>query len=583
MSRTRILTVPQNAGRIRLDKFLSQALACTRTAPNTAEEPDEADDFDEEAGLREDAQQNIPEDIQGQGELSREGIKRLIARGLCLVNGKACTSASTRLRGGDTVELEVADMESSLVPEEGEVTIVHEDSDVLVCAKEAGLTVHPCPSCPQNTLVQRLLSRFPELAAMGGQRPGIVHRLDKETSGLLVVARNEAARLFLTQAFAERRVTKIYLAIVAGKTEERGECALSIGRDPVHKTRMACVPLSQGGREARTDYERLWVAPDASASLVRVHIHTGRTHQIRVHMAQLGHPLLGDATYAPGPVARLAPRVMLHAFSLTFPHPAGGELSFRLPPPGDFMDCLQRLSFETQTLVVTGNPGSGKSLVLRMLARRGIPTISADELVKGYYCAGGEVAQWLSRRLGCDILAADQSVDRARLMSAFEASPDLRREVEELCHRLVLGDIRDFFASCQKERRELAAAEIPLYFECGWHKGAFAPAPLSLGVRTPLATRKTRLAATRNWSEQKISVIEQWQWDEEKKLSACDLVLDNTGDRASLADRLEKEVLPELERRRNERALAVTEFFQGLVQDRTGPGEDRIWASSSRS
>lgn len=571
MSRTRILTVPQNAGRIRLDKFLSQALACARTAPDTTEEPVEADELDMEAGC----QENTQEYARDQGELSREGIKRLIARGLCLVNGKACTSASTRLRGGDTVELEVTDMESSLVPEEGEVAIVHEDSDVLVCAKEPGLTVHPCPSCPANTLVQRLLSRYPELAAMGGLRPGIVHRLDKETSGLLVVARNETARLFLTQAFAERRVTKIYLAIVAGKTEERGECALSIGRDPVHKTRMACVPLSQGGREARTDYERLWLAPDESASLVRVHIHTGRTHQIRVHMAHLGHPLLGDATYAPAPVARLAPRVMLHAFSLTFPRPAGGELSFRLPPPRDFMDCLQHLSFETQTLVVTGNPGSGKSLVLRMLARRGIPTISADELVKGYYCAGGEVAQWLSRRLGCDILATDKSVDRARLMSAFEASPDLRREVEELCHRLVLGDIRDFFASCQKERRELAAAEIPLYFECGWHKGIFRPVPLTLGVKTPLATRKTRLAATRNWSEQKISVIEHWQWDEEKKLSACDLVLDNTGDRASLAGRLEREILPRLESMRRERELAVAEFFQGLVNARTGPGEDR--------
>ena len=153
------------------------------------------------------------------------------------VNGRACTSASQKLKTGDTVEIELKDEESGLVPEEGEVTILHEDADVLVCAKEAGLTVHPCPSCPSNTLIGRLYSRYPELGAMGGLRPGIVHRLDKETSGLLVVARNERARLFLTKAFAQRRVRKIYLAIVAGKAPETGSCEMSIGRDPVPSPR----------------------------------------------------------------------------------------------------------------------------------------------------------------------------------------------------------------------------------------------------------------------------------------------------------------------------------------------------------
>ena len=553
MSRTLQLTVPPNASKVRLDKFLSQNLENSGTKAEAAQEEASEDNVEEELCTDEAACSKASSGI------SREGIKRLIAKGLCLVNGRACTSASQKLKTGDTVEIELANEESGLVPEEGEVTILHEDADVIVCAKEAGLTVHPCPSCPANTLIGRLYSRYPELGAMGGLRPGIVHRLDKETSGLLVVARNERARLFLTRAFAERRVSKIYLAIVAGKAPETGSCEMSIGRDPVHKTRMACVPLSQGGREARTTFERLWVAGDESASLVRVHIHTGRTHQIRVHMAHLGHPLLGDTTYAPTPIASLAPRVMLHAFSLTVPHPSGGkDLSFTLPPPEDFLACLQRLSFATQTLVVTGNPGSGKSLVLRMFARLGIPTISADELVQDYYKAGGEVAQWLCRRLGSDILGQDGSVDRTE-------SPDLRREVEELCHRLVLGDIRDSFANCQKERRELAVAEIPLYFECGWHKGAFEPAPLSLGVRAPLATRKTRLSATRNWSEDKIETIEQWQWDEDKKLSACDLVLDNTGDKKALAQGLEENILPELARRRREREEKVAGYFQRLL------------------
>ena len=567
MSRILHCTVPQGGGKIRLDKFLSQNLEQLGNAPEAPQEEEDEELCKDEV--------NCSESSAG---ISREGIKRLIAKGLCLVNGKACTSASQKLKMGDRVELELADEESGLVPEEGEVTVLHEDADVIVCAKEAGLTVHPCPSCPANTLIGRLLSRYPELGAMGGLRPGIVHRLDKETSGLLVVARNEKARLFLTRAFAERRVRKIYLAIVAGKAPETGACTMSVGRDPVYKTRMACVPVSQGGREAKTTFERLWVAEDESASLVRVHIHTGRTHQIRVHMAHLGHPLLGDATYAPAPIAGLAPRVMLHAFSLTVPHPAGGaELSFTLPPPEDFTDCLKNLSFATQTVVVTGNPGSGKSLVLRMFARQGIPTISADELVKGYYEACGEVAQWLSRRLGSDILSQDGSVDRNALMAAFSKSPDLRREVEELCHRLVLGDIRDFFANCQREKKDLAVAEIPLYFECGWHKGAFEPRPFSLGVKTPLATRKTRLAATRNWSEEKTETIEQWQWDEEKKLLACDLVLDNTGDKKALAQKLEDEISPELARRRKEREARVTRYFQRLLRE---PGTQE---KSSRS
>ena len=410
MSRILQLTVPQGAGKIRLDKFLSQSMEGSGTGASQDEvSPEEtSEDYVDDEPCNDEA--GCARESSG---ISREGIKRLIAKGLCLVNGRACTSASQKLKTGDTVEIELANEESGLVPEEGEVTILHEDADVLVCAKEAGLTVHPCPSCPSNTLIGRLYSRYPELGAMGGLRPGIVHRLDKETSGLLVVARNERARLFLTKAFAERKVRKIYLAIVAGKAPETGSCEMSIGRDPVHKTRMACVPVSQGGREARTTFERLWVAQDESASLVRVHIHTGRTHQIRVHMAHLGHPLLGDATYAPSAIASLAPRVMLHAFSLTVPHPAGGkDLSFTLPPPEDFATCLQRLSFATQTLVVTGNPGSGKSLVLRMFARLGIPTISADELVQGYYKAGGEVSEWLSRRLGSEILGQDGCVVR---------------------------------------------------------------------------------------------------------------------------------------------------------------------------
>ncbi len=572
MARTFTCTV-SGSGKVRLDKFLTTALADTSDAEGTAggprdtmpagdPEPDDVLDTEFDAEGAHCAGQPCAQ----VAAISREGVKKAIARGLCRVNGTVCTTPSAKLAPGDTVELELVNEEGVLTPEEGDISIVHEDADVLVCAKPAGLTVHPCPSCPSGTLIQRLAFRYPELVHMGGLRPGIVHRLDKETSGLMVVARNEQARLFLTQAFAKRLVRKIYLAIVAGTAPQSGSCTMSIGRDPVHKTRMACVPLSQGGREARTSYERLWVADDGQTSLVRVHIHTGRTHQIRVHMAHLGHPLLGDATYAPYAVASRAPRVMLHAYALTVPHPAGTEpLSFLLPPPGDFLDCLMAASSVTQTLVITGNPGSGKSLVLKSLGRLGIPTISADELVRDYYRAGGEVTQWLLRRLGSDIVAMDGSVDRTVLMKVLGRSPDLRRELEELCHRLVLGDIRDFFARCQTQRLPLAAAEIPLYFECGWHKHVFTPQPVSLGIRAPMSIRRQRLASARKWSADKIDIIEQWQWEEEKKLAACDLVLDNTGRKAALVEGLEHSILPALEKLRTSISAERAHAFRELM------------------
>ena len=157
MSRTLQLTVPPNASKVRLDKFLSQNLENSGTKAEAAQEEASEDNVEEELCTDEAACSKASSGI------SREGIKRLIAKGLCLVNGKTCTSASAKLKTGDTVEIELANEESGLVPEEGEVKIVHEDADVIVCAKEAGLTVHPCPSCPANTLIGRLYSRYPEL------------------------------------------------------------------------------------------------------------------------------------------------------------------------------------------------------------------------------------------------------------------------------------------------------------------------------------------------------------------------------------------------------------------------------------
>mgnify|MGYP000008588280 FL=1 len=482
------------------------------------------------------------------GTVSRETLKKAISDGLCLVEGSVVTQPSRKVLPGQSVTITLPPAEGSLRAEQGDLDVLYEDESIVVCNKPAGLTVHPCPSCPGGTLIQRLASRYPSLLAMEGQRPGIVHRIDKDTSGLIIVALTEEARLKLTAAFAERRVWKEYLALASGSLPESGAVDSPIGRDPLHRVRMAVTPVSQGGREAHTRFTKLWEAPGGRASLLRVHILTGRTHQIRVHLASLGHPLLGDAVYAPGPVSRLAPRQMLHAWHIAFRHPLTGRpMSFSCPPPDDFRACALSLGRMPQNLVITGNPGSGKSTVLAMLEEEGIPCVSADRLVHDYYGPGGEAAQWLARRLGPEILTEDGSVDRKALMAAFTAAPALRHETEQLCHTLVLGDIQDFFRMGADEGKQRLAAEIPLYFECGWHRGVFSPSPVAVGVYAGRKTRGERLSAERHWDDGKISSIEGWQWDEEKKMAACRITVPNTGSREELRENVRKRLLPELD------------------------------------
>jgi 23S rRNA pseudouridine1911/1915/1917 synthase len=240
---------------------------------------------------------------------------------------------------------------------------------------------------------------------------------------------------------------------------------------------------------------------------------------------------------------------MLHAWRLAFAHPeTGRELSFACTPPRDFQEaCLARGRLP-QCIVVTGNPGSGKSTAAGLLSRLGVPCISADDLVAGYYAKGGEIASWLAQRLGPDILAEDGAVSREALMQAFEHSPGLRAETEKLAHAMVKGDIQDFFARAVREGWPRVLAEIPLYFECGWHKGAFSPEPLAVGVRAGLEVREARLARDRGWSRDKARAIEGWQWPEDRKTAACDLVVENRGSPADLEAAVTGTLLPALER-----------------------------------
>ncbi len=272
-------------------------------------------------------------------EYSRSRLQQLIRGGFIRLNEQT-TRPRQIVRGGDTISLQEPPMEKiDVQPEPIPLEILFEDDDLIVINKPAGLTVHPGAGQRQHTLVNALLSHCITLSGIGGkERPGIVHRLDKETSGCLVVAKNDVAHRELSKQFAARTVEKIYLALVAGKLRKAaGVIEENIGRHPVHRQRMRVTSLR--GRAAKTEYRV--IRSSVQASLIECRLHTGRTHQIRVHLHHLGHPVLGDKVYA----ARFAenfPRQMLHAWKLGFYHPRIGEWkNFEAPLPADFQQAVR--------------------------------------------------------------------------------------------------------------------------------------------------------------------------------------------------------------------------------------------------
>ena len=278
-------------------------------------------------------------------EYSRSRLQQLIRTGFVRVNG-ATTRPRQIVRAGDKIDLTEPPVEKIDVrPEPIPLEVLFEDGDLIVINKPAGLTVHPGAGHRQHTLVNALLSHCATLSGIGGkERPGIVHRLDKETSGCLVVAKNDTAHRELSTQFAARTVEKIYLALVAGKLRKpSGVIEEKIGRHPIHRQRMSAT--SPRGRSAKTEYRV--IRSSDQASLVECRLHSGRTHQIRVHLHHLGHPVLGDKIYAPRFAKNFA-RQMLHAWKLGFRHPRTGKWKhFEAPLPADFATAIQ-LIIESQ-------------------------------------------------------------------------------------------------------------------------------------------------------------------------------------------------------------------------------------------
>jgi 23S rRNA pseudouridine1911/1915/1917 synthase len=274
-------------------------------------------------------------------ELSRSHLQRLIEQGQATLDGHPA-KASARLEGGEVVEVSVpAAVPVALAPEAIPLSVAYEDDDLLVIDKPAGLVVHPAPGHPSGTLVNALLARWRTFKGLKGDlRPGIVHRLDKDTSGLLMVAKNDASMLKLTTQIKDRRIKKEYLALVEGRLEPaQGRIEAPVGRHPTQRQHMAVV---HGGRNATSHYQV--EAYYGQFSLVRVKPVTGRTHQIRVHLAFTGHPVTGDELYGHRRVPGLA-RQFLHAARLGFFQPTSGDwIELESALPADLADFLETLA-----------------------------------------------------------------------------------------------------------------------------------------------------------------------------------------------------------------------------------------------
>ncbi|MFO5494490.1 MAG: RluA family pseudouridine synthase [Cuspidothrix sp.] len=279
-------------------------------------------------------------------ELSRSRIQQLIEQGHVQINAQVCISKKIHLKTGDRITLEIPaiqplQIQAADIP----LDILYEDEELIILNKPAGLVVHPAPGHPDGTLVNAILAHCPNLPGIGGvQRPGIVHRLDKDTTGAIAIAKTDLAYQHLQAQLQAKTARREYLGLVYGVPKtETGSIDLPIGRNPQDRKKMAIVSVEDGGRTAVTHWqvqERL-----ANYTLIHFQLETGRTHQIRVHSAKIGHPIVGDPVYGSGrSVGVNLPGQALHAWKLQLQHPLSGNLvQVTAPPPPSFTTLLEVL------------------------------------------------------------------------------------------------------------------------------------------------------------------------------------------------------------------------------------------------
>ena len=298
---------------------------------------------DEETGER------IASFLSGKTEFTRTRIQQLIKEQNIMVNGKA-TKSSYKIEKDDEIAIEVPEAEmTEIKPENINIDIVYEDSYIAVINKQAGLVVHPAHGHYSGTLVNAILYHIKDLSGINGEiRPGIVHRLDKDTSGLIVIAKNDKVHAALTEMFQEKKIRKTYLAILKVKlNKSEGKVVTQIGRDKNDRKKMTVIDDITKGKTAITNYRV--ISQNSLFTLVKVNIETGRTHQIRVHMRHLGYPILGDSVYGRKDNEK---RQMLHAYKLEFLHPVTGrQMEFTGEIPEDFQKALKKSDLKIDEII----------------------------------------------------------------------------------------------------------------------------------------------------------------------------------------------------------------------------------------
>lgn len=298
---------------------------------------------DEETGER------IDSFLSGKTDFTRTRIQQLIKDRNITVNGKP-TKSSYKIEENDEIAIEVPEVETTEIkPENIKIDIVYEDSDIAVINKQAGLVVHPAHGHYSGTLVNAILYHIKDLSGINGEiRPGIVHRLDKDTSGLIVIAKNDKVHPALTEMFQEKKIRKTYLAILKGKlNKSEGKIVTQIGRDKNDRKKMTVIDDITKGKNAITNYRV--ISQNNLFTLVKVNIETGRTHQIRVHMRHLGYPILGDSVYGRKDNEK---RQMLHAYKLEFLHPVTGrQMEFTGEIPEDFQKALKKSDLKIDEII----------------------------------------------------------------------------------------------------------------------------------------------------------------------------------------------------------------------------------------